>query len=534
MTSIDSAGRAHRRRLRWRRGLGSALALVLLLPACGGDDGGGAESESTGAAGEGEVDPNGVLRVSWSLLEANLNFDPPTSTSSMQMPLEALFDSLLHRNEDGTYEPGLAASAEIVDSSTIELEMRPDVVFSDGTPVDAEAVKFNLERNAAGENLRGFRFEILGELDRVEVTGPLAATIHLKSPIAGAFFALLADQETYMVSPTAVDSGQDMSTDPVAAGPFLLESVEPEARIVMVKNPDYYDADKIKLAGLEFVHTAQTQSTVTALQAGQSDIGAVNDFSVAESLTDPIVHEKIPSNSILLLNIDKSDGPLADVRVRQALAYAVDREVISERIYGGEAEPAWSLRPAGDPYNNPDLEGVYERDPDKARDLLAEAGYPDGFEMGMFQSPGSAVPELLQAQFAEIGVDVTIQQSQNVLQDFYVEENQPTFPATNTRLGLDAYTILLLPDAFANVGNYEDPELTALLQQGMSLPEDSPEAAEVWQDLADIIVGDVLFLPMVFHVQGIAYNEDRVGGIVWHPDSYGNNWPVLTEVFVKQ
>ena len=409
-------------------------------------------------------------------------------------------------------------------------------MFSDGTPLDAKAVEFNLERNVTLNNPRGMRLEIFSALADVEVTGPLTARIHLERPVAGAFYPLLADPETTLVSPRAVRDGVDLNTNPVGAGPFLLESAARENRVVMVPNPDYYAADEVRLAGVEFVHMTASPTAVNALRAEQVDFTVLNP-SLAEGVADPVVAEYLPHRAVYLVNVCKANPPLDDVRVRQAMMHAMDREALAARIYGEHAEVAHSLRRADDRYHNPELEGMYERDLDRARQLLADAGYPDGFEVGMFVNAaggsGQLVGELLQAQWAEAGIDLSLHVLTNAFQEYYIETRQPLYPATQTRLGLDAWTILLLPGAFANVCKYENPEIISVLEGALAMDPDSDEAVDAWQDLSALVFEDLPFLPMVFHTEVIGYNADRLGGLEYWQNNYGNHVPRLDKVYIK-
>jgi len=462
-------------------------------------------------------------------------FDPTEATSNAHQLLEAVYDTLLVQTVDGDYEPALATEATIVDASTIEIELREGVEFSDGTPVDAEALKFNLERNNEANNQRGLRAEILVALDNVEVTGPLTATIHLKTPTAGVFYNLLAGPETMMVSPTAVRAGQDMNKEPVGAGPFLLESAAVESRVVLTKNPTYWNADQVHLAGMEFIHLLAGPNLLNALNAGQLDMAAITTTDM-DSVRDPVVAQAFDHPAMVLLNMCKREGPLSDVRVRQAMAFATDRDGINQRVFGGRSEPAWSLRRSADRFTNPELDGVYERDLDRAADLLAEAGYADGFPLGMIVQPGvsQTVGELLQAQLGEAGIDVELQLSSNPLIDFYIEGRQPTFPISHVRAGLDAWTVLFLPGAFANVCGYSNPELEQSLARAMALDPASDEAVDAWHEMSEIVARDLPIIPLVFHVEAQAHNEDRVGGLDYHLSSYGYHIPNLAGVYIKE
>jgi len=466
---------------------------------------------------------------------AVLKFDPIQAASGVHQLLEAIYGSLLVKAEDGEYQPGLAERVEVIDPQTIEVELRDGLTFTDGTPVDAEALKFNLERFARSENRLGLRTTYAVDLREVEVTGPLSATVHLSAPTAGTFYDLFAGPEFSLVSPTAVQAGQDLNQEPVGAGPFVLESFEPDRKLVLRKNPDYWNADAVELAGVEYVQVSIGPAVVNALQTGAIDLAPL-DFQLGRSVRPPIVVESFPHPSIYSVEVCKKDAPLADRRVRQALAHAIDRESLGERMYGpGNTEPAWGLRRAGAPGYNAALEEVYAYDPDKAAQLLAEAGYADGFSTSMVVTPGlsQVAGELLQAQWGAIGVDLELRPTTNATNDFYLEGRAPMFPIGYTRFGIDTYTVRFLPGAFANVCQYSHPELEEVVRDIMAVAADSPEAAEGWQRMSALVAEDLPIIPLVFHVDMVGYNSDRVGGLTWHLSEFGLRIPTFEGTYIK-
>ncbi len=215
-----------------------------------------------------------------------IRFDPATVASPNDWYYQQyVYDSLLRQAADGSYSPGLAKSATVTDPQTIVIELQPNVKFSDKTPVDAEAVKFSIERQIASGNVGSIRTELL-EVASITVDSPTKLTIALKTPIAGEFYNLLAHGETMVVSPTAAKSGTSLDEKPVGAGPFLLESYTPERSVVFVKNPAYFEAKKIRLAGVELVQVTSTdpQAGVNAMLDGIVDAGGVGTLDQAAPL----------------------------------------------------------------------------------------------------------------------------------------------------------------------------------------------------------------------------------------------------------
>ena len=543
--------------VRGRRGthvrlLSVLVGVAVLTMACGGDDddegasspttaGTGATETTAATAGgddeaeDAEADPNGVVKIVQMVGAANTTFDPTTVNSGLNQVLFALYGTLLTKTGLDEYEPNLATTVEVIDPQTIEVELREGLVFSDDTPVNAEALKFNLERFRDNPNRRGLRSEFTAELETVEVTGELTATVRLKAPISGIFYDLFAGPETIMVSPTAIQGGVDLTKEPVGAGPFVLESWEPDVRMVLSKNPDYWNADEVKLAGVEFVQLTQGPPTVTGLLSEQVDIAATDNNS-ARSLTDPIVVESFEHPGTFILNVCKRDAPLSDLRVRRALSLAMDRQALGQSLYDGKTEPVDSLAREDDPRYDESLAGVSDRDVAEAKQLLTEAGYPDGFSTSMIVSAGGlslTAGELLQSQWSEIGVEVSLTQSPNVVQDFYLDGKAPFFPITQTRAGIDAFTVLLLPGSFAAICGYNDPPVEAAVREVMAQPQGSDESIAAWQALSNLVQDTLPFIPIVFHNQLVAVNTDQVGGVEWQLDEFGNAIARLDRIFIN-
>ena len=328
-----------------------------------------------------------------------------------------MYDSLLRAQTDGTLTPGLAKSATVVDPQTITIELNPGIKFSDGTPLDADAVKFSILRNVASKNAAAFGSE-LQQVDTITVSSPTSLTIHLKTPVAGVFYTFLARGETAVVSPTAVNSGVDLSTHPVGAGPFLVQSVVPEVMVRMVKNPTYFQAVQVKLAGIDYINVL-LDGQATAMKSGAVD--AIDNLQIVTANQIPgagLTVKTAQSDSIQVWSpLCKKNPPLSDVRVRQALNYGIDRDAINNVVFGGKSSPLWGLYGTNNPLYDPTLKDYYKYDVAKAKQLLAAAGYANGFKLTFLTTPGDSqkVSEIVQQQWKQIGVDLTLQPSTNIV-----------------------------------------------------------------------------------------------------------------------
>ncbi|MEX0665807.1 MAG: ABC transporter substrate-binding protein [Acidimicrobiia bacterium] len=522
---------------RARRGLAAVLAATMALSAAviAGGSAGAASKRGSGA-----VDKAGVLRIPVDLTAlGGVKFDPTTVGSPDNWYSQGfLYDSLLRQNADGSYSPGLAKSATIVDPQTIEVELQPDLTFTDGTPLDAEAVKFSIERNMATDNVASFRVE-LQEVETITVDSPTTLTIALRTPTAGQFYNLLAHGETFVVSPTAAQSGTSLDDEPVGAGPFTLESFTPEREVVFVKNPDYFQAKKIKLAGVTLVQvtTTDAQATVNALLddvVDASSLTSLDQVSPLEGAGFEVVSLASDSSQVYG-SLCKSKPPFDSVEVRQALNFATDREELNELIYQGTSEPVWASWTQGSELFNPKLKNIYAYNVNKAKKLLKRAGAEDltfDFYTGPLPEQQRAA-EVLKEQWAKAGITANLVNLADVVQEFFVEVKADAGLVPFGRAGLDKVTRSLQAGSVGNLCNYEDPELNALVDDVRRL-EGTDEVRQAWWDLDEYVFENALSLFLVWTPRINAYNPDVVANVVFRPDVFGAPRLDVFKAYIKK
>jgi len=532
--------------------MGVVLLLVLLvgLTACGDDDepsgGGDALPPTTGAA-EGDpsttsaseasdVDPDGVLRIGVDLTSGGQRFlDPVDENTPSEFHIHYnIYGTLLRQLEDGSYEPGLATRAEIVDARRIDVELRAGVTFSDGTPLTAEDVKFSIERNIAANKPAPFRMEELGNVAEVEVTGPETFTIHLKEPTAGSFFNLLAHNETMPVSKRAVESGVDLNVQPIGAGPFTLVSQDNQ-HIVLEKNPRYWAADRVRLAGIEYVHVAAGQAAIP-LQSGVVDVMATS-FLVNNEFrrTDVEVRSEKSHDAVVWVSMQCPEGsPLHDVRVRQALNFATDGAAINELVFGGVGEEMSQFWPESSPFFNPELKGKYSRDIGRAAALLAEAGHAElPLKVAVVPGLNTRIAEILQAQWAEAGIDVELVPTSNIVQDYYLDKRMDLFVTTQSRSWTDKITKNFVGGNACRWAA-QDPQFSAEVLELRGADPAGPEAVESWHEVSATLADNAYAVFLLMGTVDNAWNDDRLGNPSWTPTQVGVLYPDVHAVYVKQ
>ncbi len=341
-----------------------------------------------------------------------LNLDPTQeSSSTMGFAMINVMENLVTTSPDGAYEPMLATSWEVVDDTTWRFHLREGVTFHDGTLFDAEAVVFNLDRMAAPESLHSSNF---GWYAAASVVDDLTVDISTN----GAYPGILSGLNFYIpfiVSPAAVESlGDDFNSAPVGTGPYRVVSHEARNLTVIEAVDDYWGGvPAVKRA--EFLYVPEDNTRLASYMTGEIDVLTFVESSQIPLLgmRDDTVLVEGPSDLADMLWFNTQKPPLDSATVRQALAYGIDLDLILETVlentgtrYGVALAPGvWGF--------DPETMGAspYPYDPERARELLAEAGFPDGFDIEFLiadRPEHARIAEAVQGQLADIGVNVSI------------------------------------------------------------------------------------------------------------------------------
>lgn len=342
------------------------------------------------------------------------SLDPYASNGAVTRLLSRnLFDSLLYRDPtSGEYRPHLARSLRYVDPVTIEVELRPGVTFSNGERLDADDVVYtmNYVANPANKIVASNRtFFIKG----AEKTGEYTARILLHKPFAAAF-------EYFATSVVILPDGyhrsagpQGMGRRPIGSGPYVVTEFVPGERVVLRRRPDYFGGAQ-SVASIETVvyrRIAETTTQMAELLTGGVDmIWRLPPDQVKELGKRPNVQvgeaETIRFGLIMMDAMGRAGtGPLTDVRVRQAIGHAIDRDAILRRLAGGGGTKLLQV-PCHPDQAGCSAAGItgFDHDPAKARRLLAEAGYPDGFEVAFWGYHERSWMEAMMSDLAKVGI----------------------------------------------------------------------------------------------------------------------------------
>ena len=347
-----------------------------------------------------------------------------------------LYDTLLQPSADGkTVEPGLAQSWKVSDDGkTLTFTMRPGLKFADGSPLLPSDVKWSLDRARTKASGGEFQF-LLASIESVDASGDDTVVLHMAhaDPVIlqslATFNAGIMPEKLLMAAPGATldEKSKAFADHPVGSGPFLLKSWQRNTEMVMTRNPYYWKsgADGAKLPYLDairFVIIPDDATRILKLRAGELDIAEFVPYSrVAELKADPKLNMVLfPAAQVNYFAFnarpalkDGTKNPLGDVRVRQALNYATDKDALIQVVTYGAGTPEHSFMPMSTPLSY-DAGALYPYDIAKAKALLAEAGFPNGFDITCMVLAGSADDAAkvttLQQLWAPIGVHLKVEQ----------------------------------------------------------------------------------------------------------------------------
>lgn len=321
-----------------------------------------------------------------------------------------IFETLFVLTPEGNVAPHLATGYEVKDEGrTVTLTLREDVTFHDGTPFNAEAVKANIERIKNPELANAFA-TLLGNVHGVTVTGEYTVDLHLPEPFAP-LLPHLTHASQAMMSPASMDD-PELAGNPVGTGPFRLDSWARGERLRLVRNDDYW-REPTALDSVTFLPIAEGTTRVAMIESGAAHV-AINvppqDVNRVDAIDGVTVH-KVDSMRTIYIFFNNYREPFTDVRVRQALNHAIDKQAIVDFVLGGAGRVSdAAIAPGVFGYTST---GTYEYDPERARELLAEAGFPDGLEITLHSPTGRymqdiQVAEAVQSYLADVGVKAEI------------------------------------------------------------------------------------------------------------------------------
>jgi peptide/nickel transport system substrate-binding protein len=414
MNDLEGGSRRRIRNGRWFRavGLGAAVAAALATAGCSAPSSDDSQTDDTLVYGW--LYPDGY----------SATYDPAADGwAGDSLAQQCVYDTLLHydfqnKEEWGPATPGLATDWTISpDLMSIELQLREGVTFTDGAIFDAAAVKANIDFQIAQSTW----FDAPVDKDAVEILDDYRVRINFDQelPVAlpqGIYERL---QLLMMVSPEALEDRETLAEHPVGTGPYTLDLEETTFGVEYVCNriDDYWDVESFPFETVIVRQYPDVISATNALKSGQIDVTLIDPTVAAELEGGGFTVVRSHPNWSGLQIGDKTGAivpALGDVRVRQAMNYAFDRETIAATVDGGYAVPTNQAYSSIWPEYLPDRTDEYAYDPEKARELMAEAGYADGFDLVIPQwGPGTKYDPIIAQSLGEIGIRVTFETRQD-------------------------------------------------------------------------------------------------------------------------
>ncbi len=339
--------------------------------------------------------------------------DPYDANDTLsQNAVRSFYEGLFRMDKDMVLKPVLAESYEAsADGLTYVVKLRPGIKFHDGVPFDAAAVKANFDRVSNPENHLK-RYTLYKNIAKTEVVDALTVKFTLHEPFS-AFINQLGHPSAAMISPKTLEKGnQEAAFHPVGTGPFIFEEWKQTDYLKVKKNPNYWRAGYPKVDGIEWIPVVENNTRAAMIQTGEAHFAYPMPFEQVKQLEGKpgIVINKSDSIVHRYMSMNVNFKPFDNVKVRQAINYAINKEALCKVAFNGYAIPAEGVIPKGVAYNV--KLGPWPYDPKKARELLKEAGYPNGFTTTLWSAynhtTAQKVIQFLQQQLQAVGIHAEV------------------------------------------------------------------------------------------------------------------------------
>jgi peptide/nickel transport system substrate-binding protein len=534
------------RSTRRARAVSALMCVGLVLAGCGGDDSGSDETTATTAAAsetsaagtdttvsadttaastdstDAPVDADTTRRLRMIGTNGVQQMDPVTGV----VPCEAemlrwVYDTLIRQRPDGELVPGLAESWESPDPMTFVLHLREGVKFQDGTDFNADAVKQHIERAMTLPTSA-----ISGQLSAISsIETPDASTVvlHLSAARAGILPSVFTDRAGMVPSPAAVAAGGDTygANGGIGAGPYAYDSHTPAEDMHVSSWEGYWDSAHRHLAGIDMIG-AGTEFQTQRIADGEVDYAAMKDVQLpeAEQAKDAgsVDFKLSPTTQYAEIYVNWTVAPFDNLLVRQALEHALDRELLAESLTEGSATPAHSPLSSDSWAHDSSVESLYPYDPAKAKELLTEAGYPDGVTVtvGQIDNPYyTRLSQAIQDMVKESGFTFELETVTGA------EINNRLYQLKDLPVAITAFRGtadpgLTLEQKFSSTGNSNPAATTVegideLLAEGAS-SVDRDVRAEAYRQVEQLVMENALSIP-IFHNGGLVAYVPELKGV---------------------
>lgn len=482
-----------------------ALALTLSLLSCSA-----------------KSDPNTLVM----LIESSpTNLDPRVGIDAQSERIDNLiFDDLLSRGNNLDVAPGLAERWEVPDPLTYVFHLHHPVAFHDGRPLTSRDVKWTFDSLLAGK-IRSAKTSAYRFVDRIDAPDDSTVIFHMKEPDA----ALLWNLSDGAIGVVPYGSGNEISEHPVGSGPFKFVSSETDKEVIIERNNEYW-GEKAKLTRVRFAVVPDATTEALELRKGTGDLSS-NFLTPDTVLTlehEPFLAvEHAPGTEIQYLGFNLRDPILSDVRVRQAIAYAIDRRPMIQYLWAGWAQPARSVLPPQSWAYNGNVR-AYDHDPNKARILLDAAGYPEKngvrFHITMKTSTTEStrlMVAVIQQQLREVGIVLDIRSFESAT--FLADVIHGAFQLYGLRWvggnqDPDIFYVFhssRFPPNGANRGRYSNPRVDALIDQARREVDQNQRKA-TYAELQLILANELPYIDL-WYLDNVLVHNKRVRNLQLNP-----------------
>lgn len=500
-------------------------------------------STPAGLAAADDVKNDAAARIGVIGAEGPQHLDPVTGVRPCEVALLAtVYDTLVRVNPDGSFAPGLAKSWSAVDDHTFEMKLQSNVMFQDGTPFNAAAVKAHIER---AKTLKGSTItKDLAAIESVEAVDDTTVRMKLSTPRAGILPSIFAGRAGMVPSPTAVKAAGDSygANGGIGAGPYKYVSLIPNKTFSVDAFDKYWEPANRLLAGIDFLGSAN-EFQIERIRNGEADYAAMKTdllpmakAAASEGLVSMAV---TPGNTYAAIIINWAQPPFDNKLVRQALQHAIDRQLIADAFAPGLGGATSSPLSASSWAHDSALDNFYPYDPEKAKKLLAEAGFPNGveFEAGVLVDHPvyGKLAVALQDMIAKSGFKMKFNavEPAQIVNRLYSERNLPVAViayAGSTDPGLT------LERRFSSKGN-DNPSgksiegLDNLLAKGAATT-DQAERAKFYKQAERLVVENAIETP-IYHTSGLTVWRASIGNVARGYDTCATGNFVNPPIYVK-
>ncbi|WP_415914093.1 glutathione ABC transporter substrate-binding protein GsiB [Paraburkholderia sp. J12] len=490
---------------------------------------------ATLASGTAHADQTAVMAV-----DATFStLDPYDANDTLSQAVsKSFYQGLFGFDKDMKLVNVLATSYEASpDARVYTFKLRPGVKFQDGTDFNAAAVKANFDRITNPANHLK-RYNMFSRIDKTEVIDPYTVKVTLKTPFS-AFVNVLAHPSAVMISPTAMKTwGKDIGFHPVGTGPFTFVKWDPAGDLVVKKFAGYWKKGYPKIDAIDWKPVVDNNTRSALMRTGEADFAFRIPFEQAAALQSSPKVDVVATPSIIqrYVSLNMSKKPFDDLRVREALNYAINKDALAKVAFSGYAIPSDGVLPQGVDYSV--KLGPWPYDPAKARELLKAAGYPNGFETTLWSaynnSTSQKVIQFVQQQLAQVGVKANVEALETGQSVARVESAQDpaTAPVRMYYIGWSSSTgeadwgispllaTVSQPPKQMNTAYYSNPAVDTDLSKALETTDRAQKAA-LYADAQKRVWADA---PWIFLVkEKVVYaHSKRLSGAYVAPDGSFN------------